>query len=75
MKFLRHLLIIFPIFVCINIIFPSKAYAYLDPGAGSYILQLIVGLTAGALFLLKRFWLQITDKIKSLFFKKKNNNS
>lgn len=30
--------------------------AYLDPGTGSYLLQLVLGLIFGTLFFLKMFW-------------------
>lgn len=36
--------------------FPSAAYAYLDPGTGSMILQLIIGGVAGAMVVLKLYW-------------------
>ncbi len=51
----------------------TNAYAYLDPGTGSFILQAIIGflaaLSAGFLY----YW----TKIKNFFlnvFKKKNND-
>ena len=47
--------------------FPLPVYAYLDPGTGSYIFQLIIGGFVGALFLVKVYW----DRIKSLFVKGK----
>lgn len=33
-----------------------SAYAYVDPGAGSLVLQLILGGIAGALVTLRLFW-------------------
>lgn len=41
----------------------GKAYAYLDPGTGSYFFQLLLGALLGALFSVKIFW----QKIKSFF--------
>lgn len=35
------------------------AFAYLDPGTGSIILQLLLGGVAGALMLLKLYWYRI----------------
>ena len=46
------------------LIFPQKAYAYLDPGTGSYILQLIIAVLFGGLFAVRLYW----SKIK-IFFK------
>ena len=45
--------------ICITI----PAYAYLDPGTGSMIIQVIIGVVAGALVTLKVFW----SKIKAFF--------
>ena len=49
------------------IVFPTNAFAYLDPGTGSIILQAIIGGIAALGFSIKLYWY----KIKS-FFKKKN---
>lgn len=38
---------------------PQDAHAYLDPGTGSYIFQVIVAALLGALFMLKVFWARI----------------
>jgi len=43
----------------------KKLYAYLDPGSGSYIFQLLLGVLFGFIFTLKSFW----KKIKSFFGK------
>ena len=66
----------FYIFLYSNIIaiflIVTNAYAYLDPGTGSFILQAIIGflaaLSAGFLY----YW----TKVKNFFLKffKKNNN-
>ena len=67
----------FFIYVMCNIIaiflIVTNAYAYLDPGTGSFILQAIIGflaaLSAGFLY----YW----TKVKNFFLKlfKKNNNN
>ena len=41
----------------------NPAHAYLDPGTGSIILQLLLGGFAGALFVLKLYW----HRFRSLF--------
>ncbi len=46
-----------------HLIFPLKTHAYLDPGTGSYIFQLIIAAFLGGLFAVKLFW----NKIKILF--------
>jgi hypothetical protein len=42
-----------------GLLIPQPAYAYLDPGTGSYILQLVLGAMVGMLFALKIFWKNI----------------
>jgi hypothetical protein len=43
--------------------FPRKAYAYLDPGTGSFFLQVLIAALLGGLFAIKIFW----NKIKAFF--------
>lgn len=49
---------------------PQNAHAYLDPGTGSYILQVILAALFGALFMLKVFWTRITG-----FFRRRVSRS
>jgi hypothetical protein len=44
-----------------NILFPLPAHAYLDPGTGSYVFQLLIAALLGLAFLLKVFWGRIRD--------------
>ncbi|HBK80257.1 MAG TPA: hypothetical protein DDZ83_11425 [Nitrospinae bacterium] len=39
---------------------PTTAHAYIDPGAGSLILQVLLGGIAGVLVLLKTYWRRFT---------------
>lgn len=39
---------------------PHDAHAYLDPGTGSYIFQVLVAALLGAFFMLRLFWARIT---------------
>ena len=41
----------------------TPAFAYLDPGTGSYILQILIAFVVGALFTIKPFF----SKIKAVF--------
>ena len=43
--------------------FTSPAFAYLDPGTGSMILQLLLGGIAGGLVIAKLYW----QKLKGVF--------
>lgn len=41
--------------------------AYLDPGSGSFILQLILAAILGGLFVLRSYWTKIRDGVHNLF--------
>lgn len=43
--------------------FTSRAEAYLDPGTGSFIIQMIVAGVAGSLFLLKTYWQKLKNRL------------
>ena len=43
------------------------AYGYLDPGTGSYILQLVIGSLLGGLFAIGLFWKRVLAFVKRLF--------
>jgi len=45
--------------------------AYIDPGSGSYILQLLIAGALGGLYAIKVFWSQIKSFFSSLFRKAK----
>ena len=46
---------------------PSTAHAYLDPGTGSYVVQLLIGTMLGGLFALGVFWRRVVAFFKHLF--------
>ncbi len=39
----------------------SPAYAYLDPGTGSIILQMVLGGVAGGLVVIRLYWARLKD--------------
>jgi len=47
----------------------TYVYAYLDPGSGSYLFQIILASLVGAAFAVKTFWVQIKEFLKRLFHK------
>ena len=66
MKWNYKLIVIYLIIVIsLFTIFPKRTYAYLDPGSGSLIFQIIIGGLIGGLFGIKMFW----KNIKSFFLK------
>ena len=50
-------------------IFVRPTYAYLDPGAGSIFIQLIIGTALGASYVIKLHWKKIIKFITSLLNK------
>ena len=56
--------------VLASLLLAQEAHAYLDPGAGSYILQILIASLFGALFMLKVFWGRIVG-----FFSKDSSES
>lgn len=48
---------------------PQKAYAYIDPGTGSFIFQLIIAILFGTSFIIKKFWRRIKNFFANLFLK------
>jgi hypothetical protein len=47
-----------------------KPHAYLDPGSGSLLLQILLGTLLGAGFIIKMFWKRITG----IFSRSSNSN-
>ena len=62
---LKFLFLIFSL-----IAYTSPAYAYLDPGTGSVILQGLIGGIAASIAFLSIYW----QKVKAFFDKKKEIN-
>jgi hypothetical protein len=49
--------------------FPVQAHAYLDPGTGSYIIQIALAALVGSLFAVRLFWGRIKAFFRRLFSK------
>ena len=67
MKNKQLIIIALALFIMIDISFPRNAYAYLDPGTGSYLLQLLVAALLGAVVTAKIFWHRLKSFFKNLF--------
>jgi len=52
------------------LLLPSIAQAYLDPGTGSYALQILIGAVLGGLFTLGMFWRRVFAFVRGLFRRK-----
>ncbi len=66
MKYLTNTLIII---VLSSLFFPQKAFAYLDPGSTSFIIQIVLAIIAGGIFGVKLFWKNIKTFLKNVFSK------
>lgn len=68
---IKNILITFVGFILLFLTLPSNVYGYLDPGTGSYFLQLIAAALVGSLFTIKLYWKKIKTSFKDFFSKKK----
>ena len=49
-----------------NVIAVKNTYAYIDPGSGSYLLQLVAAGLLSSIFIIKKFWRNIKELVSSL---------
>jgi hypothetical protein len=61
MMMMRRILPLSALFVFIAV---KDVFAYLDPGTGSYMLQIIVGAFAAGFFVIKHYWTRIKTMLK-----------
>lgn len=52
------------------ILFPPKAEAYLDPGTGSYVIQMLAAGLFGGLFIVKTWWREIKHFVSRIILRK-----
>ena len=62
-----------PVAVIALLLVPRDAHAYLDPGTGSYVLQMIIAGALGAAFAIKMSWMRIKRFITGLFSRDDRN--
>ncbi len=62
---------------CLGCILPKEAYAYIDPGSGSSLLQLLICTIIAGAFAGKLFFVKYKNSLKNLFSKsdQKNNDA
>ena len=59
--------------LAIATLFPiTNVHAYLDPGSGSYMLQVAIGTVLGASYAVGHFWKNIVGYVKGKFSSKKH---
>ena len=63
----KKIIIVMIVFFFVHVILIQEADAYLDPGTGSYILQVIIAISVAGLYIIKLFWNKIKAFFKNLF--------
>lgn len=58
--------------VLLVLLFPSPVYAYLDPGSGSFFIQIIIATVVSSLFFAKTYWRKIKGILIHLLKRLKN---
>ncbi len=66
---MKNLIRLSAVFLFLLLITAQNAYAYLDPGTGSYILQILIASLVGATFAVKIFWQKIMTSLKRMLSK------
>lgn len=59
----------FSIILIISLCYSQSAFAYLDPGTGSIILQMLIAGIVGAMYTIKLYWYRLKVFIAQLFGK------
>ncbi|NQV18067.1 MAG: hypothetical protein HQ534_05940 [Armatimonadetes bacterium] len=71
MSFMRNYIIFFSF---IFFLIPVNTYAYLDPGTGSFVIQIIIAFALGAIIFIKIYFKVIKDFFSNFFSKKKSKD-
>lgn len=69
---MRHIIFLFILFF---LILPAPTYAYLDPGTGSYLLQIMAAAFFGGAYVIATWWRQIKLFILRIFLRKDKKTS
>lgn len=68
-------LIQFSTILIVGLIFSQSAAAYLDPGTGSLILQMLIAGIVGAMFTIKLYWYKLKAFIARLLGEEKETEN
>lgn len=55
-----------------GLVFPDNVYAYLDPGSGSLLVQVLIGAVLGSIYFIKVYWTKLSRFVTSFF--ERNND-
>ena len=56
------------------ILIPTRSDAYIDPGTGSFVLQMLVAAVLGVVFALKMYWQRLKTFFSRLAKKRKDSD-
>jgi len=74
MKHYGHLAIIAILVSLLYLLFPQTAHAYLDPGTGSFIIQMVIAALLGASVTLKIYWSRVKTFFAGHFSRRQSND-
>jgi hypothetical protein len=63
------------ILIVLFLVLTTWCYGYIDPGTGSFMVQVLIAMFAGAALTVKIFWKKIKKFFSGLFSKDKNNHT
>ncbi len=58
-----------------GVLLADTAFGYIDPGTGSYVLQIAIAFLVGIAFSVKVFWKKISAFLRKTFSGKKGNGA
>lgn len=61
--------------IIVSLIIPKNTYAYIDPGSGSYMFQILLAGIFGGVFAIKIYWKKIISLLRNVFSKKKETKA
>jgi len=70
MNFFKNVSKMILLAAAVALCFPQYAYAYIDPGTGSYVFQIVIAAFVAVSFMVKIYWLKIKGFLGRLFSKK-----
>ena len=66
------LVIFLVIFGFAFLVLPGDVHAYLDPGTGSFMIQILIGGVLGSIYFIRLYWAKLKQFVMSFFSKKTN---
>ena len=72
MKYVKRLAKVVLLVCFFYLMFPPTVYAYLDPGTGSLVIQILIGALFGGLVTIKIYWGKIKPLFRKCFSKRKS---